>query len=206
MYKLRVLAIVALVVGMAGCFSTPSVTLSNYAAGSPSNVTFSYTLSEALTTGDYLLVGVLPGAFRVTYGSGQAFCSANVAITINGSPRPFTTSGDACSISGTAVQVLLGPASLAAGTAVAVTVSAAIVTNPSTAGTYTMTNPVPPTFYTATTQGFVIETAPADLSLVITAATAASPAPALSPWALAALAVLLAAVGCGMTRRIQTGN
>lgn len=202
MHKWRVLAVVGLVVGMTGCFTNPGVTLSNYAAGSPSSVTFTYTLSQALTTGDFLLVGVLPSAFTVANGSGQAFCSANIAITINGSARPFTTSGDTCSASANTVRIILGTASLPGGTAVAVTVSGAIVTNPPTAGTYTMTT-IPPTFYTATTQGFVIEAAPADLSLVITAPAAASPAPALSSLALAALALLLCGAGCVMTRRLR---
>lgn len=201
MHKLRVVALLALVVGMVGCFSNAGVTLSNYAAGAPSAVTFSYTLSEPLTTADYLLIGTLPSEFTVAFGTGQAFCSANIAISINGSPRPFPTSGDTCFTSGTTVQIILGPASLPAGTAVSVSLSSAIVTNPAAPRTYTMSNNFPNlSFYTANPNGFVIEAASGNIDLTITPPTAASPAPALSTWALAALALLLAALGSAMTR------
>ncbi len=130
-------AVVVAALAMAGCFSAATWTLSNYAAGAHSNLTFSYTLGTALTSGGYLLVATLPTGFQVTNGSTVAFCNTNVGVTIGGSPAPFSTSGNTCSISGSTVDIVLGPsASVPVGTAVTVTLASAIVTNPSTPGAW----------------------------------------------------------------------
>jgi hypothetical protein len=194
--RLRVGAVVVAALAMAACFSSAGWTLSNYAAGANSNLTFSYTLGTALTGGDYLLEATLPTGFQVTNGSTAAFCNANVAVTIGGSPAPFSPSGNTCSISGSAVEITLGPAaSVAVGTAVTVTLGSAIVTNPSTPGVYTISQL---DFVTGNSE------APLDfpndsLSVTITAANQTS-IPTLSPAMLGGLGIFLAAAGIAMTR------
>jgi hypothetical protein len=175
----------------AGTLQNFTVTLSDYSAGAHANVTISYTTQTALQN-DILALFALPIGFTLVGGTSQSFCTDNITVSINNQVQSCGTDVTGSTFGLADLQLNEAPL-IAAGSNIVITLSAAIETNPASGGVYQIN-----TLKTEDIAGNTIDIPAVFPTLTI---HAPPPVPALSNWAMVALAGLIAGTGCFVTRR-----
>ena len=182
-----------------GILTGVSLSVSNPAPSAHSNVALSFTIQTQLVSSDNLVQAQFPAGFVFTAGNGQAFCDANIAISLNGTPTNYAALAGGglgfCGTFGFNLLQIVVTTTIPAGTQVVITISSAIETNPGTTGAKSMLF-----LQTATAGGAPIDTPGALPMVTIAAPSITNSAPTLSFPLLVALGVLLIAAGA---RRLQ---